>query len=288
MPCRPRRRRLPRSRRRRPQSHPVDAVPVHVDDPGGPPVEADRVTDRRHPSQRRHDPATHRLVRRPVGDAGADPGAHLVGPPQAGHRPAAVAQLAPRRLRPVVLVAHLTDDLLDEVLERDHARGAAVLVDDHRELHPALAQLEEQRVEAQRLGYEHGLRHQRRHRHVAPAVERHGDGLLDVDDAVDVVPVGPDDRKARVAGAPGEGDDVGGGRRALDRRGARARRHDVGRGLVGEPEGCRDEPRRAPVQGPGLGRRAHERGELGRAPGGGQLLLGLDARGRGACGSRRR
>ena len=67
---------------------------------------------------------------------------------------------------------------------------------------PPCAQLEQQRVEPQRLGHEHGLHHERRHRHVAAPVERHGDGLLDVHDAVDVVPVGADDREARVPGAP--------------------------------------------------------------------------------------
>ena len=102
-----------------------------------------------------------------------------------------------------MLVADLADDLLDEVLEGDDARRAAVLVDDDGELHAALAQLEQQRVEPQRLGHEHRRHHQRRHRHVGAPVEGHGDGLLDVHDAVDVVPVGPRRRgtgSARCAG----------------------------------------------------------------------------------------
>ena len=182
------------------QAHPVDAVAVHVDDPGGPPVGLDGVADRRHPAQRRHDPAADGLVRRAVGDARTHPAAHLVGTPQPGDGPRAVGQAAAGGLRAVVLVADLADDLLDEVLQRDDTRGAAVLVDDDGELHPALAQLEEQRVESQGLGDEHGLHHERRHGHVAAAAERHGDGLLDVHDAVDVVPVGADDGEARVTG----------------------------------------------------------------------------------------
>ena len=49
-------------------------------------------------------------------------------------------------------------------------------------------------------------------------------------------------------------DEVGRGRGALDRGRPRARRHHVGGGLVGEAEGCRDEPRGAAVEGARLGR----------------------------------
>ncbi len=186
------------------EAHPVDPVAVHVDDPRDPAVGRHGVAHGRHAAQGRHHPAADGLVGRPVGDGDADPGAHLVGAPQPGHGPRPVTQLAAGGLRAVVLVVDLADDLLDEVLEGDHARRAAVLVDDDGELHAALPQLEQQRVEPQRLGHEHRRHHQRRDRHVVAPVERHGDRLLDVHDAVDVVPVVADDREPRVPGAPGQ------------------------------------------------------------------------------------
>ena len=57
----------------------------------------------------------------------------------------------------VVLVGDLADDLLDDVLERDDARRAAVLVDDDGHLEAALAQLAQQRVEADRLGHDEAV-----------------------------------------------------------------------------------------------------------------------------------
>ena len=62
---------------------------------------------------------------------------------------------------PVVLVLDLAHDLLDDVLDGDDADGAAVLVDDHRELHPGLLHLAEEVVDA--LGFRHigGRAHER-------------------------------------------------------------------------------------------------------------------------------
>ena len=117
-----------------------------------------------------------------------------------------------------MLVVDLADDLLDEVLERHDTRRAAVLVDDDGELHASLPQLEEQRVQPQGLGDEDGIDHEGRDRHVGAPGEGHRDGLLDVDDAVDVVPVRADDGEPGVPRAPGECHEVGGGGRALDRR----------------------------------------------------------------------
>ena len=56
------------------EAHPVDPVPVHVDDPCRPAVDRHGVADGRHPAQGRHHPAADRLVGRPVGDDGARPG----------------------------------------------------------------------------------------------------------------------------------------------------------------------------------------------------------------------
>ncbi len=96
-------------------------------------------------------------------------------------------RLASRWLRAVVLVVTsptISSTRSSRVTTPD---GAAVLVDDDGELHAALAQLEQQWVEPQRLGHEHRRHHQRRDRHVGAPVERHRDRLLDVHDAVDVV-----------------------------------------------------------------------------------------------------
>ena len=46
-----------------------------------------------------------------------------------------------------MLVGHLPDELLDDVLQRDDARRAAVLVDHDGHLRAAAAQLDEQRAE---------------------------------------------------------------------------------------------------------------------------------------------
>ena len=61
----------------------------------------------------------------------------------------------------VVLVADVADDLLDDVLERDDARGAAVLVDDDGDLEAGLAQEEQEGVEPDRLGDEERTHHER-------------------------------------------------------------------------------------------------------------------------------
>ena len=60
-------------------------------------------------------------------------------------------------------------------------------------------------------------------RHVVAPLVRHRHRLLDVDDAVDVVPVLADDREAGVAGAPRQPEHVLGRGGALDRRAAHPR-----------------------------------------------------------------
>ena len=179
----------------------------------------DGVADDGDAAELGHDEAADGLVGRPVRDHGAEPLAHLVGAPQARGR----STTRRSNSRPVVRNTscssrHLADDLLDDVLQGDDAGGPAVLVDDDGQLQAVLAQHQQQRVEPDRLGHEQRRHHQRRHRHVGAALVRHGDGALDVDDAVDVVPVLAGHREPRVAGAPGQPHDVLGGGGALDRR----------------------------------------------------------------------
>ena len=54
----------------------------------------------------------------------------------------------------VVLVANLADDLLEQVLDRDQARGAAVFVDDDGRLHLLALEL------LQQVGHPLGLGHE--------------------------------------------------------------------------------------------------------------------------------
>ena len=65
----------------------------------------------------------------------------LVGAQGAGDQPRAPPPRATRRRPRVVLVGDVAHQLLDDVLERHRAGGAAVLVHDHRHLQPELAQL---------------------------------------------------------------------------------------------------------------------------------------------------
>ena len=59
----------------------------------------------------------------------------------------------------VVLVGDLPDDLLEQVLDGDQAGHAAVLVDDHRQVHRAGLHLAQQVVGRLALGNEHGCPH---------------------------------------------------------------------------------------------------------------------------------
>ena len=57
----------------------------------------------------------------------------------------------------VELVLDRADELLQHVLQRDHADDAAVLVEQHRQVDPVALELEQEVVEPQRLGQERDL-----------------------------------------------------------------------------------------------------------------------------------
>ncbi len=71
-----------------------------------------------------------------------------------------------------MLVLDVADDLLDDVLDRDQALGAAELVDDDCEMDALGAHPGEQLDDAHRFGHEQGLAHQRGDRTVARASRR--------------------------------------------------------------------------------------------------------------------
>ena len=100
----------------------------------------------------------------------------------------------------IVLVGDLADQLFDEVLERDEARDAAVLVDDEADVHGVALHLLQQRLGLHRLRHEHRGSRDPADRRVAPTrlvAEAELHEILQVEDADDVVGVVVDDRDAR-------------------------------------------------------------------------------------------
>ena len=92
-----------------------------------------------------------------------------------------------RRLLAVELVDDLAHQLLDEVLERDQAGGAAVLVDHDRHVELLGLHLGQQLGDALGLGHEAGLSHQLGHQLGVASVALGPHQVLGVDDADDVV-----------------------------------------------------------------------------------------------------
>ena len=113
-----------------------------------PPVSCTVVADARECGRAAAAPA-RRSSRIALGGAVAGRGGHLVDAQQARNPPAAAGGHH-IRCRVVVLVADVADDLFDQVLDGHHARGAAVLVDDHRGLQAVGADLGHHRVAVER------------------------------------------------------------------------------------------------------------------------------------------
>ena len=85
-------------------------------------------------------------------------------------RPESSQRLGPpadRLVAAVVLVAHLADDLLDDVLQRHHAVDAAELVDHDGHLQPALAQRLQERVQLDGGRHDDRRHHDLGDRHLA-------------------------------------------------------------------------------------------------------------------------
>ena len=97
------------------------------------PVDVDALADRRHAAEVRQQVAADRLEPFPL-DLDAEPLRHLVDVHLAVEHEPAAAFVDDRLGLDVVLVANLADDLLEQVLDRHEAGGAAVLVDDDGDL----------------------------------------------------------------------------------------------------------------------------------------------------------
>ena len=115
--------------------------------------------------------------------------------------------------------------------------------------------------------------------HVLAPLVRHRHRLLDVHDAVDVVPVVAEHGEPRVAGAPRQPQHVVGRLVTVDAGAAHARRHDVVGRALAEAERAGEHPRGRDVERARLGRALHEARELLRRARARQLLLRLDADG---------
>ena len=103
-----------------------------------------------------------------------------------------------QRLLLVVLVNDLADDLLDQVLDRHEAGGAAVLVHHDRHMHVLLLHLPQQLRNLLLLGNEEGGTAQRTCLYIAPRLVDALEQVLRVQHTHDVVDIALIDRDARV------------------------------------------------------------------------------------------
>ncbi|GMA42117.1 hypothetical protein GCM10025883_41620 [Mobilicoccus caccae] len=165
-----------------------------------------------------------------------------------------------------MLVVDLADDLLDEVLQRHDPGGASVLVDDDGELQPGFAQAAQQRVEGHRLRHDRCVDEDVRDRQLSAVAQRDADGLLDVDQARDVVDVLAHHRKPRVPRADRGVEDGLHRLLGVQELHLRAGLHHLAGREATELDGAGEEFRGRLVQGPLLPRAARDRLQLlGRA-----------------------
>ena len=126
------------------------------------------------------------------------------------------------RVGRVVLVADLPDDLLEQVLERDDAGRAAVLVDHHGQVRARVLQVAQQVVQGPALGHGDDAADERRSPGRGALLGGQAEHVLHVDQAHDVVEVGGEDGEPGVAGGDGRGEQLG--RRSSRRPRPRPRR----------------------------------------------------------------
>ncbi len=156
----------------------------------------DPVAGLREPAEPLHQEARHRLVGA-LGQLDAGLVLEVVEVQQAVDLDVAAAVHGGLGLVEVVLVLDVTDELLDEVLHRDDAGGAAVLVGDDREVHALAAHVGERGEDRAGPGQHQGLPGQLAD--PQRAVGHLGvEQVADVHEADHVVGGAADDRVARV------------------------------------------------------------------------------------------
>src|SRR5262245_41922339 len=159
--------------RRGGNAHLLDPAPLDVEHGELPLAENDRLTGGRDVAELSHEESGQRLVRAlrepEAGQVGELVGAeHAVDEPRVllpGDRHCGVLvrvvnpqrDIDQARLDRVVLVGDLADQLLDEVLDRHNAIGAAVLVHHDGKVLPSRLKRRKHSVEVQRLRYEDRL-----------------------------------------------------------------------------------------------------------------------------------
>ncbi len=180
----------------------ADAPPVGRLDRERQPVELDGVARRRDPTDTVVDEAADRVVLLLVLQLELDVEqlAELVDVRPPVDARLVVGEPDDHRLLDVVLVLDLADDLLEQVLDRDEAGRAAVLVEDDRDVDLPALELVEQVVDRHRLGHEDRRAQERPEggpgRGVGLQVRQEVLGVEDADDLVDRLLV---DRDPRVA-----------------------------------------------------------------------------------------
>jgi len=177
-----------------------------------------------------------------------------------------------------VLVADVPDELLDDVFERDDARGPAVLVDHDGHLEAERAELDEKGSEVHGLRHARGVHHERGGRDLRAPCVRDPDRAAQVHEAHDVVARVTDHREPRVTGLSRALDDVGRGRVPPKHDEPGPVRHDVDRREPGKLERVRQQRRGRLVEGADLRGTTHEGHELLRGPASCELLARLDTR----------
>ena len=188
---RPRRRRV-RSRGSRTDQHLADPPAVGRLDGQRQPVDLDLVARLRHAADAVVDEPADRVVLVLVlerrGRCRTAPSRSSTDGPPVDAR-LVVGELDDHRLLVVVLVLDLADDLLEQVLDRDQAGGAAVLVEHDRDVDLAPLELVEQVVDRHRLGHEDRRPQDRAQRRALrrPSRLRNGQQVLGVEDPDDLV-----------------------------------------------------------------------------------------------------
>ena len=255
--------------------HPFDRVAVDRDDLDQHAVDRDHVTLFGDPFEALQYEPRDRVVLA-VGEIEAGRALDLVGSHGRRDRPHAVLDLDLfADLARVVLVLDLTDELFDDVLERDDACWCAVLVDHERHLGRVIAQHAEHDVEPG--GFRHGDEFvvHRRDRGRLVCAAGNTEEIFRVDYALDLA-VGVDDREPGVRGRhqiAERGARLG----AFDRDHTVPRHHRVGSLEVAEVDRPLEQRRLRRREVPALGRRVDDQVEFLGRDRSAQLLDRFDA-----------